>query len=81
MFLPFIPYIFPFLRFNLSLSLLQNQLLPLHPLPHIRHILHHRFEVGSGVVRFGDEHVVRRTVGGGSVKRGDGDESAEGEGV
>lgn len=69
-----ISYISPLLRLNLSFSLLQNQLLPFHPLPHIRHVLYHRLKVRGGIVRFGDEDVVCRTIGGGGVKGRNGDE-------
>lgn len=71
---PPISYIFLFLRLNLSFSLLQNQLLPFHPLPHIRHVLYHRLKVRGGIVRFGDEDVVCRTISGGGVKGRNGDE-------
>jgi hypothetical protein len=64
------------LGLDLNLPLLQHQLLPLDPLPDVKHVLDHGLKVRSRVVGLCDEDVVVGSGRSGRVKRRDGDEPA-----
>ncbi len=65
------------LGLNVDVALLKHEILAVHSLPDVLHVVDDSLEVRSRVVRAGDEDVVGLAAGRGGIYGGDGDEPAQ----